>query len=531
MGRFFLRNELTIIVIVALLPEIFMLGFSFLWIETSIEHEMAFLADATARRTDNILKITQSNLEQLADKTHAHCDQAAIDFMREKVFKVMYIRETGIINQNKLMCNDVKMFEPPVDITEPEHRRLPDRDGDIALVPPVSTLQGSKSVLVNYRVSTDKYVNALIDPDIFHEFHEYVRLGEVSGVFLVREDGKTIVSFGSMSEKDLPPVALNSEHNRLYHGNLFAVYKSANFPVYAVVSASPAFIIQHWQRHAMVITALAGFVSLALVLILKRNRHRFNLLQGELWQAIEKNEFFIVYQPIMDMIKQRCVGAEVLIRWQHPGQGLVMPLLFIPVAERTGMIRYITRWIIKQVDHELGDYMRTNSDIHVGINLSPADLTADNQDSVGNDLLLKKIPAKQVIYEITEHSMIPAQAVNVLETMTTLRNTGAKLALDDFGTGYSSLSYVQRFPLDYLKIDKAFVDGILDETSNTGLIEHIMSIASSLCFGLIAEGIEHDYQMSYLKTHGVIFGQGNYFSKPLPYSEFISFLQATNQAE
>jgi sensor c-di-GMP phosphodiesterase-like protein len=526
-----MRYELPIIILLALLPELFMLGFSFLWIETRIEHEMAFLADATARRADNIFKITQSNLQQLADKTKGHCNQAAVDLMREKVFKVMYIRETGIINSNKLMCNDVKLFDPPVEITEIEHRRLPNKNGDIALVPPVPTLQGGKSVLVNYRVSAESYLNALIDPDIFQEFHDYVRLGEVSGVFLVREDGKVVISFGSMSEKELPPVAQGSEHNRLYHGNLFAIYKSGDFPVYAVVSASPAFIVQHWRRHAMVIAILGSLVSFSLVLLLRRNRQCFNLLQDELWRAIEKNEFYLEYQPIIDMVSHLCVGAEALIRWQHPGQGLIMPLHFIPVAERNGMIRHITRWLVNRVDVELGDFMRNNPDSHISINLSPADLNADNQKNAGNDLLFKKIPARQVIYEITEHSLMPDYSISVLETMDSLRNTGAKLALDDFGTGYSSLSYVQRFPLDYLKIDKSFVDGILSETSHTGLIEHVMSIASTLRFGLIAEGIEYDYQMSYLKTHGVIFGQGSYFSKPLSPSAFMAFLQATNHAE
>ncbi len=108
--RILIRYELPIMLLIALLPEVFMLGTSYVWIETNIEHEMSFLADATARRADNILKITQSNLKQLAEQTSARCDQSAVDFMRDKVFKVMYVRETGIINDNKLMCNDVKLF-------------------------------------------------------------------------------------------------------------------------------------------------------------------------------------------------------------------------------------------------------------------------------------------------------------------------------------------------------------------------------------------------------------------------------------
>ncbi|MEQ1486084.1 EAL domain-containing protein [Methyloglobulus sp.] len=514
--------------LIALLPEAFMLGASYVWIETSIEHEMSFLADATARRADNILKVTQSNLKQLAEQTSARCDQSAVDFMRDKVFKVMYIRETGIINDNKLMCNNVKLFKPPVEITNIEQRRIPDKDGDITLIPPLPTLQGGKSILVNYRVSASSYVNALIDPDIFAEFHEYVRLGEVSGVFLVREDGKAVISFGSMPERDLPPITANAEHIRLYHENLFSIYKSDDFPIYAVVAASPTFIFKQWCQDALFLAALGGFMSVALIFLLKKNRRRSNLLQDELWQAIDKNELCIHYQPIIDMVNNRCVGAEALIRWQHPDRGMIMPLVFIPIAEQTGMIRYITHWLIHRVELELGDFLIRNPDIHISINLSPADLGADGNKAVSDDLLFKRIPHKQIIYEITEHSLMPDHVKSVYEIMESLRKKGAKLAVDDFGTGYSSLSYLQRFPLDYLKIDKAFVDTIQSETSSTGLIDHVINIASAMQYDLIAEGIEHNHQMTYLKGHGVRFGQGFYFAKPSPVKEFIAFIKEKN---
>ncbi len=522
-----MRYELPIMLLIALLPVFFTLGLSYLWIETSIEHEMSFLANATARRADNILRVTESNLKQLAEQTSARCDQSAVDFMQDKVFNVLYIRETGIINDNKLMCNDVKIFNPPVEITEIEHRRIAEKDGDIAIVPPVTTLRGGKSLLVNYRVSATQYVNALIDPDIFAEFHEYVRLGEVSGVFLVREDGKAVISFGSMSERELPPMTVNPEHVQHFHGNVFSIYKSGDFPIYAVVTASPAFIFKHWRRDALFIAVLGGFVSLGLVLLMKRNRKHSNLLQGELWQAIEKEEFYIHYQPIMDLDNMRCVGAESLLRWKHPNRGLIMPLTFIPIAEQTGMIRHITQWLIGRIEFELGKFMGGHPEIYISINLSPLDLGADGYKNAKEKFLFNRIPHQQVLYEITERSLVPDNPT-INETMENLRNNGAKLALDDFGTGYSSLSYLHRFSLDYLKIDKAFVDSIQNETSSSGLIDHIISIASTMHIGIIAEGIEHDYQIEYLKKNGVKFGQGFYIAEPLPIEDFVTFLHETN---
>ncbi len=253
-------------------------------------------------------------------------------------------------------------------------------------------MQGGKSILVNYRVSASSYVNALIDPDVFAEFHEYVQLGEVRGVFLVREDGKAVISFGSMSELELPPITTSAEHIRYYHGNLFSIYKSGDFPVYAVVTASPAFILKHWRRDALFLSLLGGLMSIVLILLLKRNRRRSNLLQDELWQAIEKNELCIHYQPLMDMVTNRCVGAEALIRWQHPERGLILPLVFIPIAEQTGMIRHITHWLIRRVELELGAFLVRNPDIHISINLSTSDLGADGNKAVSGDLLFNQIP-------------------------------------------------------------------------------------------------------------------------------------------
>ena len=363
---------------------------------------------------------------------------------------------------------------------------------------------------------------------MFAEFHDYVRLGEVSGVFLVRDNGKAVISFGAMPESDLPPAITDAEHLRHHQGHVFSIYKSGNYPVYAVVSASQNFVFKYWLCYALILGILGGLMTLALALVFRHNKRHTNLLQGELWQAIDNNDLCVHYQPIMDLQTLRCVGAEALIRWQHPERGMIPPLAFIPLAGKTGMIRHITDWLIERIDYELAFLLGGNPELHVSINLSPADLGADGNKVALDDLLFKHIAHRQIIYEITEHSLIPEQVQTVHEIMAALRETGAKLSLDDFGTGYSSLSYLQRFPLDYLKIDKAFVDGITSATQSGGLIDHIIDIAGTMHFALIAEGVEHDYQMQYLKAHGVQFGQGWHFAKPLPLEAFVAFIEKTN---
>lgn len=527
--RLLRRFELPVIILISLLPVMVTVGGSYYWTISQIEREMSFLADATARRSENILKITQSNLKQLAEHTLSQCNSGTMKYMQEKVFSVMYIRETGIVQNNRLMCNNVTLFDPPVDITEIEHRRLAEQNGQISIVPPVPTLQGGKSILINYRVNQNSYVNALIDPDIFHEFHDYVRLGEVSGVFLVREDGKTVISFGSMSARDLPQINDDSGHLLHFHGNLFALYKSGNFPIYAVVSSSSSFVMKHWRIQAIVLGVLGIVSSCLLFFFLKGNRRSDSLLQGELWRAIENNELCLHYQPIMALGSRRCVGAEALMRWHHPEQGLLMPLVFLPIAEQTGIIRALTHWLINRIEAELGDFLKNNPDIHISINLSSFDLGCGGHKSSCEDLLFPSVPHQQVIYEITEQSLIPDHALSADDMIQSLRKKGARVALDDFGTGYCSLGYLQRFPVDYIKIDKGFIDGIMNETTSASLVDHIISIAHTMNFEVIAEGIEYAYQQNYLKDSGVKYGQGWYFSKPLPWESFLSFVAEANK--
>ncbi|WP_145998664.1 EAL domain-containing protein [Methyloterricola oryzae] len=527
--RLLAKHEISLVVLLALVPVFLTLTLSFLWTVRHIEHQMAFLADATARRSEKILKVTETNLRQLAEHTSARCDLNALAFMREKVFSVLYIREMGIINDNRLTCNDIQRFTPPVLITDRESSKISESDGEITIVPPVATLQGGKSMLVNYRVDARNYVNALIDPDLFQEFHEYVRLGEVSSVFLVRGDGKAVISFGTMSEGDLPPLMESIPHQLQHRGKLFSVYKSGAFPLYAVVASSPAFILRQWRDQSLPLGFSGLFISVALIALLKSNRRRRSLLQGELWQALENDELVLHYQPVIDMHSQRCVGAETLVRWQHPEQGLLMPLIFLPAAEQTGVIRALTHWVVRRVEWELGAFLKNNPDIYVSINLSPSDLGCDGHKVGFEDLVIDLVPNGQIVYEVTEQSLIPDHVTSANDIMQSLRRRGAKVALDDFGTGYSSLSYLHRFPVDYLKIDKAFVDGIEDEAESASLVDHIIGIGHSLQFQLIAEGIEHLYQMRYLLKSGVQFGQGFFFSRPLAVDEFLVFVRERNK--
>jgi sensor c-di-GMP phosphodiesterase-like protein len=254
-------------------------------------------------------------------------------------------------------------------------------------------------------------------------------------------------------------------------------------------------------------------------------------LQGELERSLQKNEFEINYQPVVALETGLCVGAEALISWRQPGGKRVRPDLFIPLAEDTGLIEPMTEWLMKQIRRELGPFLERQRTFHVAVNLSPCHFESDrilrtSAQVFGDGTILPG----QIVYEITERGLIREDSGVARKVMTMLRERGSHIALDDFGTGYSSLSYIGSFPLDYLKIDKRFVDAIGTDALNAGLVDTIIDMAQRLKLRVIAEGVETREQAEYLRARGVQYGQGWYFSRGMSAGEFIDFVRLFNAA-
>jgi len=201
---------------------------------------------------------------------------------------------------------------------------------------------------------------------------------------------------------------------------------------------------------------------------------------------------------------------------------------FITVAENTGLILPMTELLLKKVASSMGPMLRNDPGLHIGINLAPQHFASTRIVDAVNAITRQELPASQLIFEITERGLVSDENSIARTVMAGLANAGAKLAVDDFGTGYSSLSYLQRFPLDYLKIDKAFVDGIESDTVSSGLVDQVIRIANLLDMEIIAEGVEQPYQAEYLKAHGVHFAQGWFFGRPMPAAKFEHFVRTKN---
>jgi diguanylate cyclase (GGDEF)-like protein/PAS domain S-box-containing protein len=248
-------------------------------------------------------------------------------------------------------------------------------------------------------------------------------------------------------------------------------------------------------------------------------------MQGDLRRAVEREEFLLHYQPILKMETGEIVGAEALVRWAHPTRGLVPPGAFIPLAEETGLIVPIGRWVLRKACQQARQWReRHGNRLTITVNLSGRQLhDPDLMWHVISALAESELEPRTLVLELTESVLMQNTEVT-LQVLRELKTLGIRLAIDDFGTGYSSLSYLQRFPFDILKIAKSFVDTMGDgKDDGSTLARAIIALGDTLELQTVAEGIETAQQAQSLRMLGCDLAQGFHFAKPLPPVEFAEF--------
>ncbi|MDB9313369.1 EAL domain-containing protein [Spirulina sp. CS-785/01] len=250
-------------------------------------------------------------------------------------------------------------------------------------------------------------------------------------------------------------------------------------------------------------------------------------LENDLRRAIERQEFLVYYQPLVDLQQGKIMGFEALVRWQHPQEGLLTPARFIPVAEETGLILEIGQQVLKSACQQLRDWQnagQVSADICISVNLTAHQFVQANLVQTIDKILAEtQLNPANLKLEITE-SAIMANTQLAATTFQQLRDRNIQLSIDDFGTGYSSLSYLHSFPVDILKIDKSFVQTWQGTPETQGLIPTILSIAQTMGMMAIAEGIETPQQLQQLRSLNCPYGQGFWFSQPVPPEEAVQLL-------
>ncbi|UVJ43201.1 EAL domain-containing protein [Pseudomonas sp. LS1212] len=274
-----------------------------------------------------------------------------------------------------------------------------------------------------------------------------------------------------------------------------------------------------------------------------RNRYQFYIasvdsemrrrreLEKDLREALNRNQLYLVYQPQISYRDHRVVGVEALIRWQHPELGMVPPDQFIPLAEQNGSIIAIGEWVLDQACRQLREWHDQGfSELRMAVNLSTVQLHHSELPRVVNNLLqVYRLPPRSLELEVTETGLME-DISTAAQHLLSLRRSGALIAIDDFGTGYSSLSYLKSLPLDKIKIDKSFVQDLIDDDDDATIVRAIIQLGKSLGMQVIAEGVETLEQEAYIISEGCHEGQGYLYSKPLQTRELSAFLRQAERS-
>lgn len=298
---------------------------------------------------------------------------------------------------------------------------------------------------------------------------------------------------------------------------------SARFDVVVTIISPPDEAIRSWWRAFFLFLPMAAILSACSIAVAAYWLRRKLSFRDEISKGIAHDEFSVHYQPVYDIAKGTCSGAEALLRWQRADGFWVRPDVFVAAAEAEGMITELTRHLFSIVARDLDD-RQVPPGFHLALNVA-----ADHLQHPGfvNDV---RHFARQIAHhrinltlELTERSLI-SDGAEVVQRLNLLRKEGICLSIDDFGTGHCAMSYLQTFPLDYLKVDRGFVNAIESADGETPVLDAIIGLSHKLALGVVAEGVETPMQFDYLKRHGVAYIQGYLYARPMPIDELVGWL-------
>ncbi len=497
----------------ALLPVVGSLVYTY---RSAINRAQAQAEEVARQVADHVYGVLWSAEGALADLAYfarSGCSAELLREFRNKAAALYAMRGFGYVDADGyLTCTSFGKLEQPVKIREIELAIKPE-GSMVWFVPPVETeFAPGISVIVLHNLRDGSMINVLFPPELLLSTLLPDALGD-DGFVRVTMQGVELSALGAR------PLATEDALSVTTDVGLFDTQVTA--------TATRSWALSGWRQNLTLNGVIGGFVGLVLAVGGAHLAGRRSSITDELKDALDNHEFEVHYQPVVDLQNDRCVGAEALLRWRHPQRGLVPPDLFIALAEETGAIIPITRWIMNQVGEDMGPLLQAHTDFHIAINLAPAHFA--NLDVVADAKEVAEacgIDPGQLLFEVTERGLVDDAGCR--QVIDALGELGSEVAIDDFGTGYSSLAYVEKFRLDYLKIDKAFVSTIGTEAASAGLSAIIIEMANQLGLRIIAEGVETEAQMIYLRDRGVTNAQGWYFAKPLPAADFLDFARRYN---
>ncbi|MEH6434485.1 EAL domain-containing protein [Massilia sp. DD77] len=482
---------------------------------------MAYARDVMLRSDETGDQIMAGVTRLVRDHAAAPCSAASIDAMREIDVGSSYIQAIGHVRNDSLVCSSIAGGETALPLGPVDYRTTRGaafrRDVRFAFAPQrtfavIEMKQFAAIIHKNLPIDTAKSephvslaVLSLQNPVPASE-RGYIdpawlqRLGGAGEA--VFEDGRYIV----------------------------AVVRSQRYLTAAIAAVPLRFLRDRSSDVAQRLVPIGLAAGVLLTLAILHLAHTQMALPAAIRTALRRKELFLEYQPVVDLRTGRWVGAEALLRWRRTTGEIVQPDLFIAIAEEHGMIVRVTRRVLEKVSEDTAGFLRQHPHFHIAINVAPADFhDADFLDRVNAALHAMGASPHNLILEVTERGLLDPDVAR--STTGSLRRSGFAVAIDDFGTGYSSLSYLESLELDYLKIDRSFIEAIGTEAPTSQVVQHIIAIARDLGLRMIAEGVETQAQADFLRARGVQYAQGWLFGRPMSFAEIAEHMGRQYQEE
>lgn len=485
------------------------------WLQTQGEAEVAIAARWSVGITDLAIGETVNRLNDLAARNLDLCQPANQQRLRQEVFASGLIKELSIVDPNgQTLCADTGSSFAARDLIASTATSDPTIMLDV-----VQILDSNERMLRVRRLAPRRapMLAALLRPAML--------------LPQVMPDGAAFFGYARMTLADGSLIGTSGTEGALHEDHLVKQVQSALYGAIITVAMQRSGVIANYddlRRIGMVVTGLVAIVLLGFALVLPWHYRRHNSMP-EIERALAAGEFIPYYQPIVDIVSGKVLGAEVLVRWKKPDGTIVAPGAFIPLVESSGLVLDLTRSLMRQVCDELGPTLQARPDMYVGFNIAPRHLKDSLLlNDVGTIFEGSPIRLSQVVLEVTERYELENLGA-ARRVIAALQALGCRIALDDVGTGHSGLSYILKLGVDIIKIDRIFVEAIKTDPQTQTIVKTLIDLASNLQMKIIAEGVEQFEQVTYLRDIGITAAQGYCFAPPLAASLFVQLVQAVDK--
>ncbi len=508
------RRRLWPEVLLAALPLALSLGLAFGLSQRELQQRADLVTELLVERTAQITTQVSDALKAMHVYAPAKaCSASSIDFMRSIDLSSSLLQGVGFIARDALQCSSLGSV--------PTHVGSPD------FVTPNNRYVRRNRTLAEARrtelllVSDEDGYTVLIHPALLFSSG---RSEASAGEGLISAATRDLIAQRGEALLDWSVATLGEDSGVWRQGDWIVAWQRVpdwDFVAYSTAASS------HVGKIFTSMIALLGPMGLVCSFICVAMSRRLASakasLATQLREGLRRGEVVVVYQPIVHLATSAWVGAEVLARWRRPGGEWISPDLFVPIAERNGLIRDLTRVVVAQTASDFAAYFGKKEGFFLSINVCATDLAAPEfPKEIARVLAENGVPAELIHLEVTERAEVKLEAE--LEGIAALRQQGLQIGIDDFGVGYSNLAYMNRLPIDYIKIDRAFVADLVSGHVGASVVDHLIDIAHERKLVVVAEGIETIEQVAALQARGVAYGQGWLFAKPMPAAELATAL-------